>query len=65
MEGIFRIDSRRAVQAGLSCRPIEDTIRDTLLWDVRDRQGHELKVGMTSSQERELLDAWAEHLARC
>ncbi len=64
-KAFFTIDSRRAVQAGLSCRPIEDTIRDTLLWDLRDRQGHELKVGMTSSKERELLDAWGEQLDRC
>jgi 2'-hydroxyisoflavone reductase len=31
--GMMLTDSRRAVAAGLTCRPLADTIRDTLAWD--------------------------------
>lgn len=30
--GVWSVDSSRAVQAGLRCRPIADTIRDTWAW---------------------------------
>ncbi|WP_326655764.1 NAD-dependent epimerase/dehydratase family protein [Streptomyces anthocyanicus] len=30
--GVWAVDSRRAVEAGLRCRPIADTVRDTWEW---------------------------------
>ncbi|CAL9359713.1 hypothetical protein SUDANB105_00638 [Streptomyces sp. enrichment culture] len=34
--GVWAVDSSRAVAAGLRCRPITDTIRDTWAWLVAD-----------------------------
>jgi 2'-hydroxyisoflavone reductase len=47
----------RASAAGLTFRPIEDTIRDTLTW-ARKRPGdHAWRAGMTAEREAELLRA--------
>lgn len=64
----FTIDCTKAFDAGLSCRPLAETARDTLEWiracgGVRadgDRplvaaSGH---IGLRPEHERELLDAW-------
>lgn len=34
--GVWAVDARRAVEAGLRCRPIADTVRDTWKWWARD-----------------------------
>jgi 2'-hydroxyisoflavone reductase len=34
--GLFLGDNRKAIAAGLTYRPIVDTIRETLAWDVRE-----------------------------
>ncbi|MFI1869434.1 NAD-dependent epimerase/dehydratase family protein [Streptomyces jumonjinensis] len=34
--GVWSVDSRRAVSAGLRCRPVADTIRDTWAWLAAD-----------------------------
>ncbi|MFG2964922.1 MULTISPECIES: NAD-dependent epimerase/dehydratase family protein [unclassified Streptomyces] len=34
--GVWRVDSSRAVAAGLRCRPVTDTIRDTWRWWAAD-----------------------------
>ncbi|MBQ0887779.1 NAD-dependent epimerase/dehydratase family protein [Streptomyces sp. RM72] len=34
--GVWAVDSRRAVEAGLRCRPIADTVRDTWEWWAGD-----------------------------
>ncbi|MEU2264902.1 NAD-dependent epimerase/dehydratase family protein [Streptomyces olindensis] len=34
--GVWSVDSSRAVEAGLHCRPVAETIRDTWAWLVRD-----------------------------
>lgn len=46
-------DDSAAVAAGLRCRPIADTARDTLAW-VRDTP-HASVTGLTLEQEREVL----------
>ena len=52
-----RIDSGRARAAGLTARPLEETVRDTLAW-YRESGGHELKAGLSEAREAELLAAW-------
>jgi 2'-hydroxyisoflavone reductase len=52
-EGLNDVDSSRAVGAGLSCRTITDTIRDTLAWDL-GRGGPE-KEGLDRAEEERLL----------
>ncbi len=57
-EGFYEIDSSRAVESGLTFRPLEATIRDTFAWD-QTRPGDEpLKAGLTAEREAALLGAW-------
>jgi 2'-hydroxyisoflavone reductase len=56
-EAFDDVDSSRAVGAGLACRPITETIRDTLSWDLA-RGGPEA-WGLSAAEERRLLDELA------
>ena len=51
-QGVHQYDARKAIAAGLTHRPLEETIADTLMWD-RDRGP--LKAGITAEREQELL----------
>jgi 2'-hydroxyisoflavone reductase len=55
--GVHRFDASKAVGAGLRHRPFAETVADTLAWD-RTRGDGPMRAGLTSSRERELLDAW-------
>ena len=51
---------QRAVDAGLTFRPLPDTVRDTLAWHrerPEDRRT-KLRAGLDAAREREVLDAW-------
>ncbi len=55
LAGVMRLDRRKAVAAGLTCRPIIDTIKDTLDWDqTRDRSVPRL-AGLSPEREEALL----------
>jgi len=56
--GMARIDASTAVAAGLTFRPIEETVRDTLDWDRTRPQDTPLKAGLTREREAELLREW-------
>jgi nucleoside-diphosphate-sugar epimerase len=45
--------------AGLRCRNLADTARDTLAWERTVTDTHQLKAGLTSEEETDLLHAWA------
>ena len=50
----------RAIAAGLTHRPIDDTVRDTLAWwrvQPAERRAA-LKSGLTPQREVEVLAAW-------
>jgi nucleoside-diphosphate-sugar epimerase len=49
-------DTSHAVENGLTFRPLETTVGDTLAWD-RERGDVELQAGLTREQETELLAA--------
>jgi 2'-hydroxyisoflavone reductase len=49
------VDSSRAVAAGLMCRPVIDTIRDTLSWDLARGGPVPGKEGLASAEEERLL----------
>ena len=57
-EGLLRVDISKAVESGLSFRPLEETVRDTLAW----RGDGELSgaVGLQPEREAELLEKWRE-----
>jgi len=50
-------DTSRAVAAGLTFRPLAETVADTLAWD-RDRGMEELTAGLSVAREGELLAAF-------
>lgn len=45
----------RARAAGLICRPLEQTLADTLAWELSRPQPH--GAGLTDEEERDLLNA--------
>lgn len=58
--GIARAEIGRAVEAGLTFRPLSETARDTLRWH-RGRPPEEqrnLRAGLDPDREADVLDAW-------
>lgn len=53
-----RID--RALQAGLSFRPLADTVQDTLAWhaSLPEERRENLRAGLSAERETEVLAAW-------
>ncbi|MGN7942112.1 SDR family oxidoreductase [Virgibacillus sp. 6R] len=56
-KGSFRISIEKAVAAGLSFSPLEDTIHDVYQWE-KDRQDTERRAGISRDKEQELLKTW-------
>jgi nucleoside-diphosphate-sugar epimerase len=55
--GMLEVDVSRAIEAGITFRPIVETARDTLEWD-RTRGEYEPEAGMAPEREVELLAEW-------
>ena len=55
--GMQALDCGKAIAAGLTFRPVSETIRDVLEWDSR-RAEADLAAGLKPERERELLSAW-------
>jgi 2'-hydroxyisoflavone reductase len=60
MGALLQTDVSRAVAAGLTFRPLADTIRDTLAWAETFPADHEWRAGLPREKEREVLAAWHE-----
>jgi 2'-hydroxyisoflavone reductase len=58
LAGMPQIDVSRAVRAGLTFRPIAETVRDTLAWDRSRPADVPLKAGLSREREAELLREW-------
>lgn len=56
--GFARMDSRKAQIAGLTYRPLAETVRDTLAWAAARPPDHAWRAGLSAERERELLDLW-------
>lgn len=59
-KGFHTWQNRRAVQAGLRFRPVEQTVTDTLAWykeQLKDEKGR-TKMAFTPEQEAEMLKRW-------
>lgn len=52
---LLATDCRKAITAGLTFRPSDETIRDTLAWDQTRPAGREWRAGLSPQRERELL----------
>lgn len=58
-EGLLAVDVSKALDSGLSFRPLAETIRDTLAWDAeRPATERAQNVGVASDREAELLEKW-------
>lgn len=56
--GFFAFSSAKAIAAGLTFRPVRETIRATLEWDALRPAGHDWRAGLKPEREAELLQAW-------
>ena len=54
----MEVSVERAVAAGLKFRPLSETVRDTLEWDLSRPADAERRAGLAREKEREVLDAW-------
>jgi nucleoside-diphosphate-sugar epimerase len=56
--GLLDIDCGKAIEAGLTFRPLSQTIEDVLDWDRATTAGREPAAGLRPEREQELLRAW-------
>ncbi len=54
-QGFSRVAVSKAIKAGLKFRPLNDTIRDTLVWANTRPVDHEWRAGLKPEREQELL----------
>lgn len=63
IHALMKVNVTKAKQAGLTYRPLETTIQDTLLWD-RSRAAHtERKAGLAEEKEYKLLALWKSRIS--
>ena len=55
---LLSVDCSRAINAGLAFRPVSETVRDVLDWDLTRTADREPAAGLSPERERELLRAW-------
>ena len=60
LKGFMFINCDNATAAGLTFRPLHDTVRDTLTWYRTIRADEKLKAGIDAEKEQELLRKWHE-----
>jgi len=61
MRGFARVNNSRAMTAGLKCRPVDETIRDTMEWFNSHRGNVPLRAGLSTEREGAILNAWQFH----
>jgi 2'-hydroxyisoflavone reductase len=60
MAGLYTVDCRRAIAAGLTFRPLAQTAADTLTW-LKQREGNwPGQVGLDGEREAAVLQAWRD-----
>jgi 2'-hydroxyisoflavone reductase len=55
---IMGLSVGKALAAGLKFRPLSETVRDTLEWDLTRPADTQRRAGLAREKEREVLDAW-------
>jgi nucleoside-diphosphate-sugar epimerase len=58
--GFSRVDISKAIKAGLTFRPLEETVRDTLEWAATRPSDREWRAGLSAEREAEVLAALKE-----
>jgi nucleoside-diphosphate-sugar epimerase len=61
VRGFYNCNVSKALAAGLTIRPLEETARDTLAWAQTRPPDYQLKAGITAERERDLLAARHRH----
>ena len=61
-DGFYAIDISKALGEGLKFRPLEETIRDTFIWD-ETRGDEPLRSGLSRERETALLREWRDRAA--
>jgi 2'-hydroxyisoflavone reductase len=56
--GVGDVNCQRALAAGLTFRPLEETVRDTLAWRTMTPTDAEWPAGLKPDREKELLALW-------
>lgn len=56
------VSVEKALAAGLKFRPLSETVRDTLEWDLTRPPDTQRRAGLAGEKEREVLDAWRAHV---
>ena len=56
--GFMQVAIHRALAAGLTFRPLAETVRATLAWDRRRPEGIVHRAGLAAEKERAVLAAW-------
>jgi 2'-hydroxyisoflavone reductase len=66
MAGFARVGIARATAAGLTFRPVDDTVRDTLAWwkTVPEERRAKMRAGLGAAREAEVLAAWRAQAAK-
>lgn len=60
MAGFAAIDCRKAIAAGLTFRPLAETIRETLIWNATRPTDAPRRAGLPAEREAGVLAAWRE-----
>lgn len=61
MPGFLNVDARKAIQAGLTFRPLTQTISATIDWEKQNRKD-DTQIGIDRKKEKELLTLWKKTL---
>lgn len=56
--GLMSVSIARALKAGLTCRPLSETVRDTLAWNATRPADEERRAGLKPEKEQAVLAAW-------
>jgi len=56
--GFFAFSIEKALAAGLSFRPLADTVQSVLEWDATREESRVWRAGLTGQREEELLRLW-------
>lgn len=61
MPGFLNVDARKAIQAGLSFRPLIHTILATIDWEKQNRRD-DVHIGIDRKKEQDLLKLWQRNI---
>jgi 2'-hydroxyisoflavone reductase len=58
--GMTAVSLKKVLETGITYRPLEESIRDTLAWHKTRPADLEMKAGIDPEKERKVLSDWAE-----